>query len=919
MKKISSLALKITVAALVGLMIVIPFFFQGQIVDNLKKLANDNINGTLDFKETRISFFSHFPNLTVTFSDFTLTGPAPFDKDTLASGEQIAVGINLLSLVKQRVEVGMIYIGGGNINLINGIAGQTNFDIIIPSSDSLQAVAPADESETPAVKIHKIKLRDCKLRFEDVSSGFVFLAEELDYTGKGNFAESVFDLKSKLEAKKLTIDLGRSRYIDHKHLTAKMVTSINTDSLSFRFPENKLKLEGVPLAFTGYFKTLSDGFDINVEGSTEKMPFESLFTLMPAEYTTWFEGTRFRGDAKLGFAFTGIASDSLGTFPDFSASMEVQKGSIKSSLADLPLENIEFRGGLTIPQTNFDKIHLAVDTVGFTMAGEQNGGRISITMGDSIAVKGALGGFADMDAISKAVGLEEVAFGGALEYRAKLDGVYDSAKRTIPVRSLFVKWSNGSVFSTIHTSRITDLNASVLIESPDGTYAGTRAELRPVWFVFDGKPFNLEASLKNFDNLQYDIVSKGDLDLTNIYKLLGITGAAIDGYLLSDLSLKGNQADAKAGAINKLQNSGTLELRSFKYKSDSYAMPFQIPLAALRIDGDKAWLDKTTVKSGESSITLEGYASNFMGYYFEGGALSGQMKISSDRLALEDFMPAEASELAAASEPTIVADSAKGFTAPVAYAGVVQLPERMAITLDATIKELSYDSILVKNLRGRVAMRDKEMQLTGGRLNVAGAAFSLNARYAPESLGEAAFSFAVKADSFNIRRAYNEIPMIRELFSSAASMNGDVSMKYDIAGKLDANMSPVLPSLKGGGQIVLEDIKVKGLKVLGAISKATGRDSINNPNLKGVVIKSTISDNIIKIERTRMRVFGFRPRFEGEASLDGRLNIKFRLGLPPLGIIGIPITITGTMDNPKINMRRSREGDEIVTDTDSDD
>lgn len=917
MKKISSLALKITVAALVGLMIVIPFFFQGHLVDKLKKLANDNINGTLDFKETGISFFSHFPNLTVTFSDFTLMGPAPYDKDTLAFGEEIAVGINLLSLVKQRVEVGMIYIGGGNINLINGTDGKSNFDIMLPSSDSAEVDDPAADAETPAVKIHKIKLRDCKLRFEDVSSGFVFLAEELDYTGKGNFAEAVFDLKSNLKAKNLTVDLGASRYIDHKRLTAKMVTSINTDSLSFRFPKNNLKLEEVPLRFSGFYKTLADGFDINIEGSTEKMPFESLFSLMPSEYSSWFKDTRFRGDAKLGFAFAGISSDSLGTFPDFSASIEVQKGSIKSSLADLPLENIEFRGSLSIPQTNFDKIHLAVDTVGFTMAGEQNGGRISITMGDSIAVNGALGGFADMDAISKAVGLEEVAFGGALEYRAKLDGVYDSAKRTIPAGSLFVKWSNGSVFSNILTSRITDLNASVKIESPDGTYAGTSAELRPVWFVFDGKPFNLEASLKNFDNLQYDIVSKGDLDLTNIYKLLGITGAAIDGYLLSDLSLKGNQADAKAGAVSKLQNSGTLELRSFKYKSDSYAIPFQIPLAALKFDGDKAWLDKTTVKSGESSITLEGYASNFMGYYFEGGALSGQMKISSDRLALEDFMPVEAEEQSevAYETPDSVAVVAK--SAP--SAGVIQLPERMAVTLDASIKELSYDSILVKNLRGRVAMRDKEMQLTGGRLNIAGAAFSLNARYAPESLNEAAFSFAVKADSFNIRRAYNEVPMIRELFSSAASMNGDVSMKYDISGKLDQNMSPVLPSLKGSGQIVLEDIKVKGLRVLGAISKATGRDSLNNPTLKGVVIKSTISDNIIKIERTRMRVFGFRPRFEGEASLDGRLNIRFRLGLPPLGIIGIPITITGTMDNPKINMRRSREGDEIVTDTDSDD
>ena len=32
-----------------------------------------------------------------------------------------------------------------------------------------------------------------------------------------------------------------------------------------------------------------------------------------------------------------------------------------------------------------------------------------------------------------------------------------------------------------------------------------------------------------------------------------------------------------------------------------------------------------------------------------------------------------------------------------------------------------------------------------------------------------------------------------------------------------------------------------------------------------------------------MRVFGFRPRIEGQASLDGKLNLRFRLGLPPLG------------------------------------
>ena len=39
-------------------------------------------------------------------------------------------------------------------------------------------------------------------------------------------------------------------------------------------------------------------------------------------------------------------------------------------------------------------------------------------------------------------------------------------------------------------------------------------------------------------------------------------------------------------------------------------------------------------------------------------------------------------------------------------------------------------------------------------------------------------------------------------------------------------------------------------------------------------------------------------------NFDGALNIKMRLGLPPLGIIGIPMKITGTKDDPKVSLGR---------------
>jgi len=233
------------------------------------------------------------------------------------------------------------------------------------------------------------------------------------------------------------------------------------------------------------------------------------------------------------------------------------------------------------------------------------------------------------------------------------------------------------------------------------------------------------------------------------------------------------------------------------------------------------------------------------------------------------------------------------------------------IYLKSDIKRVDFESIIARDFRGEVSVNEKTMYINGTGVNIAGAQFLLDAVYKPVNERLAQVQMHARADSFDIGRAYKEIPMIRELFSSAKNMEGLISMDYKLSTKLNASMMPIYPSVKGAGFIKLEDVNVRGLKVLGAISKATGKDSLSNPNLKSVIINTKIADNIIKIERTKMRILGFRPRFEGEASLDGKLNINFRLGLPPFGVIGIPLTITGTMENPIVEVRKGREEDKL--------
>ena len=124
-------------------------------------------------------------------------------------------------------------------------------------------------------------------------------------------------------------------------------------------------------------------------------------------------------------------------------------------------------------------------------------------------------------------------------------------------------------------------------------------------------------------------------------------------------------------------------------------------------------------------------------------------------------------------------------------------------------------------------------------------------------------------------------------------------------------MNPVYPSLEGGGVISLKKVKVMGLKLFTSMSKNLEKEKIKEPDLSKVEIRSSIKNNLITLEKTKMKISGFRFRIGGETSFDGRLNFKARLGLPPLGIVGIPMRILGTSDNPKFKYGRGSKDEDL--------
>jgi AsmA protein len=256
--------------------------------------------------------------------------------------------------------------------------------------------------------------------------------------------------------------------------------------------------------------------------------------------------------------------------------------------------------------------------------------------------------------------------------------------------------------------------------------------------------------------------------------------------------------------------------------------------------------------------------------------------------------------------PDVLKANTQGPTMPT-ETGVIVIPGNFDLQFHAVADKVNFQDLILEKINGNMLINNGKLIMKNNSFDVVGSNVKMDIVYGSETPNRANFDFKILAKDFDVNRAYKEVKLFREMASAAENAEGIISLDYKVAGKLDGNMQPIYPSLVGGGTLSVKKVKMKGFKMFGAVSRKTGKDAMKNPDLSQVDIKTKIKNNIINIERFKFKVAGFRPRIEGQTSFDGNLNIKMRLGLPPFGLFGIPIKVTGTKDNPIVRLGKQTE------------
>jgi len=1037
-KKILFKTLKISgiaIGSILLLMFLLPLLFPKTITNKIKQLANQSLNGKVEFSGTSLSFFKRFPELTLTLEDFSLKGSAPFQQDTLVSAKDISFALDLTSLLKTKIQISKIYLSDAFINIEVDSSGKANYLVY-------KAPAQNDKSKTDTASaslgIEQIVIEKSHLVYDDLSIPTLIDARDFNYKGSGDFTKNIFDLSSHLQVGSTDFIYDNQTYVANKVINADLVTSINTKSLAFEFQKNDLKINKLPVQFKGRFAFIKDGYDMDFRFTSHQSDLSDIFTALPPEYVKWVKGTELNGTGVIQVQLTGPYVAAKNQKPDFTFSMKAKNGYISNNKAPFPVQDLYLDMNAKIPNLDPNKLSFSIDSLHFRIGQDhfdskfsinglrspkifarvnteidlekwnrafgvksvdlkgryalhlladgiystgvqkqglrhvdtvvtsipkfslkssfKNGyvkyekmtgavtnigfdlnancpdnnikhasmeltnlnasaltnfikGYFKLSNADGLAMDGALQSKFHLDDLKQLYPIDSADVRGDLNIDVNTKGKYIPARKIYPVTKASINLNNGYVQTKYYPHPIQNLQISANIINTTGTLNGMQLFIKPVSLNFEGQPFVLKADLKNFADLQYNISSHGTLDIGKIYKVFALKGYNVNGLINTNFTLKGKQSDATAGRYDQLFNSGTMRVKNLALSSDLFPKLFIIKTGLFSFKQDKMNFDAFTANYGKSVIMMDGALSNVINYAMKpNSALQGNFNLKSGLIVADDFMA-----FADGPAPSTTA------TAPATSStGVILVPTNLNLNFTADVKKVKYNGMDINDVKGQMIIDKGQIILKQAGFNLIGAPVVMDATYGSLNPQRAYFDYHISAQEFDIKKAYNQIKLFHDMASSAKSAEGIVGLDYQLSGKLNSNMRPVYPSLKGGGVLTLKQIKLKGFKLFGAVGKQTGHDSLAKPSdVSKVDIKTSIANNIITIERTKMRVAGFRPRFEGQVDFNGNMNLKFRLGLPPFGIFGIPMTITGTQDKPNVHLGHGKKEDELKEEADT--
>lgn len=482
---------------------------------------------------------------------------------------------------------------------------------------------------------------------------------------------------------------------------------------------------------------------------------------------------------------------------------------------------------------------------------------------------------------------------------------------TIPKFSIAIASNNGSFQYPNLPKSVQSIVIDTKIVNETGVMNDTYVNLNKLSFRIDQDVFDAKANIKNIStNALVDAALKGTINLANLSKAYPIKlDKPLTGILKADVTTKFDMASVEKSQYQNINNAGTIGLTGFNY-ADPNGKNMIISSALVQFNPSQVHLKQFNAKTGKSDLSVTGVLDNFYGFMFRKQELKGNFNMTSNQLAVSDFMTT--------STPTTTAATQTKKAEP------LKIPAFLNCTLTAKANTVLYDNLTLKAVSGKMIIKDEKVTLENVKTSIFGGTIGANGAVSTKGKTPV-FDMNLNLNQVDIQQSFTQLEMLKKIAPIAGIVNGKINTTIKLNGNLDAaEMTPDLKTLSGDliGQLLSTTLNTNNSTMLKALSSNLKFIDLNKVNLNDIKTAVTFKDGKVNVKPFDIKYQDIKAVVGGTHGFDQSMdyNIKFNVPAKYLGkeanayiskmspadaakFDNIPVTalMTGTFSNPKIS------------------
>ena len=466
---------------------------------------------------------------------------------------------------------------------------------------------------------------------------------------------------------------------------------------------------------------------------------------------------------------------------------------------------------------------------------------------------------------------------------------------TLPQFEAALKVADGSFRYPALPAGVDNIQLVATASNPGGDIDLTMVDVERFSLSMLGNPFALTAKVKTpISDPDFAATAKGTLDLGKVKDVYPLEDIILNGILKADMSLGGRLSYLKKEQYDRFNANGTLHLQDMQVAIEGIP-EVAIEQSTFAFTPRYLNLSETRVLIGENDIAADCRFENYMAFALKGETLKGQLNLKSNHMNLNDFMTESTEE----TEEKTNTQSQEAI-------GTLVVPNNIDFNMNVDMKEILLDDIALRNLNGKLVVKDGTADMTNLSMNTMGGTAVMNGSYSTTQNKvepELKASFALNNLSFS--QTFKELNLVRQMAPIFEKLNGNFSGKIAVDTKLDNTMALQLETLNASGSLNTRDLNLSNVALLSHIAEATGRTELKELNAKDLNIDFTIKEGRVNTRPFDIKMGGLNLSLNGSTGLDQTIDYIGRLTLPKANTSPfntIDLKIGGKFSAPKVSI-----------------